>query len=737
LTTDQALTTAKRPTADERPGFIAMVRRANAPGPPERSQLFRIATLVAVLTGVFACVAEGEISSLTGVAAAGAISVGMVFSSVTIDRPKGWVKIVLAISVLVVFTDFVAQVLGAGRTGELSSVEAPLAGLFTWVQVVHAFDVPARRDLLFSVAAAGALVTVAGAQAVSGGFLVYVVIWLVASVVALGCSWRSMSGGVGPLPAGGLIGATIIILIAAVLLDAVVPAPQASQQITLPHSLTSYISLPLGGGLTQGGANPAEPAHAGRPAGVGGYVGMSGPLDTALRGSLGDEIVMRVRATTPGYFLGLTYTNWSGQDWTNSKACPTDVVRTGSPFELPTAPYASPGASQAQYVGPQNIQTFYVEQPLPNVLFGTSSPDQIYFPAHDLVLSCDSIRSTIAMTPGTVYTVISEDSELTPAQLRSVPASATTAITVQQQFAQDLELPSPDPYAKVRALTVSIIARAHATTLVGEVQALENWIGAHTQYTTDPPPLPTGEDAVNEFLFHTRLGFCEQISTALAVMLRSIGVPTREATGYIPGSFDPLSDLYDIQAKDAHAWVQVYFPGYGWQNFDPTAYVPLAPPDPGAVLLSDIGHDIAGLPWLPIGSCAALAAVVMGRRFAIRRRRLLPTTWAGRLALRLERAGRRGGLPRGLSETLPEYAIRLHGAAPDLEGLDGVVRLVLESAYAGRDVSPQEQLNAERIVKSLRRAIGRASKSVAAANRRSAKQRLGLLDRGPALDQRA
>ena len=196
------------------------------------------------------------------------------------------------------------------------------------------------------------------------------------------------------------------------------------------------------------------------------------------------------------------------------------------------------------------------------------------------------------------------------------------------------------------------------------MQALETWMGAHTQYSTNIPPLLPGQDAVNEFLFGNRTGYCEQISTALAVMLRSIGVPAREATGYVPGPFDPLSDLYEIQAKDAHAWVQVYFPGHGWQSFDPTTYVPLAPADPGTVLLSDLWHLIAGLPWVPIGIVAGAVAAALGRRFEIRRRLARPKTWAGRLALRLERAGARAGIPRRSAETLAEYAERLRTAAP-------------------------------------------------------------------------
>ena len=205
--------------------------------------------------------------------------------------------------------------------------------------------------------------------------------------------------------------------------------------------------------------------------------------------------------------------------------------------------------------------------------------------------------------------------------------------------------------------TSSVAARAKTT--YQAITALEAWMSRHLRYSTDIPPLLPGQDAVNQFLFDTRVGYCEQISTALAVMLRTLGVPTREAIGYVPGPFDPLSDLYEIQAKDAHAWVQVWFPGVGWQNFDPTAQVPLAAPDPGAVMLSDIGHALGRLPWVLVGSLVgALGACALAFVALVRWRRR-PRQWPDRLAAQLERRGAAAGLKRWPAETLGEYAVRL------------------------------------------------------------------------------
>jgi hypothetical protein len=77
-------------------------------------------------------------------------------------------------------------------------------------------------------------------------------------------------------------------------------------------------------------------------------------------------------------------------------------------------------------------------------------------------------------------------------------------------------------------------------------------------------------DAVEFFLFEQRRGYCEQFASSLAVMARSLGIPARVATGYAPGEYNPFTGLHEVRASDAHAWVEVYFPGHGWSAFDPT-----------------------------------------------------------------------------------------------------------------------------------------------------------------------
>ena len=77
-------------------------------------------------------------------------------------------------------------------------------------------------------------------------------------------------------------------------------------------------------------------------------------------------------------------------------------------------------------------------------------------------------------------------------------------------------------------------------------------------------------DAVDQFLFVDQRGVCEHFVSAMVVMLRSLGVPARLASGFGSGQFNAFTNYYEVRANDAHAWVEVYFPQYGWIPFDPT-----------------------------------------------------------------------------------------------------------------------------------------------------------------------
>jgi protein-glutamine gamma-glutamyltransferase len=675
--------------------LLDTIKRANRPGPPEHSTGLRIACAGAVVTGIVACRAEGELSWSVAAISTVLVTVGMYVSFRTRSRPIGWFKPLLALAAVAAFVWFFRQLTGQ-ELYDVSTVEDPLALLFVWIQVAHAFDVPARRDLAFSLAGSASLMAVAAAQAVSLGFGLYALAWIAFGLWGLVCMWGSASEG-GRIRARGLVATVVSVSVLGAAVLTVLPAPHVAGRIDFPANAAGGVGLPGAGGLTGDAGKASEPAKAGSPAGatrVGGFLGFATHLDTALRGSLGNTVVMRVRAQRPSYWIGETFNIWDGQSWKVPVKTKTTVLYSGSPFPIPTN-VDTPVVNDPP-AGQSDLQTFYMAQSSPNLIFHADDAADVWFPARNIYLSGnDTIVSPIALGPGAIYTVRSDTVTPSPVELRADGGSPLSP-SETNALASDLKL--PHPYPRVKALAEKITAGK--TTTYAKIEALIAWIGSHTHYSTDIPPLPPGADTVDEFLFGNRTGFCEQISTAMAVMLRSIGVPAREAVGYVPGSYNPLTDLYEVQGKDAHAWVQVWFDHYGWQSFDPTAVVPLANPSPGATLIHDIAGALRRLPLIPLAVVLGLAALTA---LVLTWRRRRPATWAIAVSRRMERAGARAGRRRRPGETISEYASALDDVSGDASGTWKALAWVIEeSAYGDHEASAEDRRRADHLSRTLR-----------------------------------
>jgi hypothetical protein len=673
--------------------------QANRPGAPEHSVPFRVASTATVVIAIGACWSQGELGAAFSVFAIVATVIGNVLSYRQRARPWGVVKPILAVCAVGGFVWFIARVSHTATPGDISTVEAPLAVLFAWVLCTHAFDVPARRDVAYSLAGSAALMAVAAAQSVDLSLGVYVLAWVVAGVWGLVTMWQSMSATRGvPWVTLGIAG--VAVLGVAALILAVLPAPTVSASLIFPSSAANSGPVDTPSNLTDG--SPSLPAHAASPSGrtgVGGYLGFAKSLDTGVRASLGNETVLRVRAARPSFWVGQTYDTWNGESWTTAPTSGKGVTKleTGSPFQIPL----SNDQQAPDSTGTTDIQTFYLAQSGPNLVFHADNAERVYLQSRSLFLTGDgTIVSGASMGAGTVYTVVSNDITGTAQQLRDSTATAAAgpsgfpiglARLPASQESRYLQL--PHAYPRVEALAKRITAGIGSPAgtdpmTYDKVQAIELWMSDHVTYTTDIPPLPRGADAVDSFLFGSRRGYCEQISTATVVMLRTLGIAARETVGYVPGSYNPITDLYDVQAKDAHSWVQVWFPGYGWQNFDPTADVPLANPSPGSVLAHSTGRVLGHLPWIPIG---IVAAVTVGAVVYRRRRLRRPPTWAHQIAADLEQGGLRLGRRRGTSETLTAYAERLALSDPDQGGALVWTSLLVERAtYGGVEPSAEE-----------------------------------------------
>jgi hypothetical protein len=133
-----------------------------------------------------------------------------------------------------------------------------------------------------------------------------------------------------------------------------------------------------------------------------------------------------------------------------------------------------------------------------------------------------------------------------------------------------LELP-PALSERIRQLAIDLTAGQ--PTPYDQAKAIESYL-RQFPYSLDVPTPPVGQEVTEYFLFELKRGYCDYYATSMVVLARAAGIPARFAMGYASGTYDTNQAEYVIRGADAHSWPEVYFPGYGWVNFEPTASLP-------------------------------------------------------------------------------------------------------------------------------------------------------------------
>jgi transglutaminase-like putative cysteine protease len=198
-------------------------------------------------------------------------------------------------------------------------------------------------------------------------------------------------------------------------------------------------------------------------------------------------------------------------------------------------------------------------------------PGQVEYAENpDDTLDISTFRAVPALQPGQGYNVLASVSNATIAQLREAGEEYPQWVTERYLQLNDSVTP------RTRRLAENITAGRE--TPYDKVVAITQFLRENITYVDTLPEVPPrDQEIIDWFLFDLQQGFCNYYSTAEIVMLRSLGIPARWAVGYARGerqtdSVDPNS--YVVRRRDAHAWPEVYFPGIGWVEFEPTASQP-------------------------------------------------------------------------------------------------------------------------------------------------------------------
>jgi transglutaminase-like putative cysteine protease len=291
--------------------------------------------------------------------------------------------------------------------------------------------------------------------------------------------------------------------------------------------------------------------------------------------------------------------------------------------------------------------------------------------------------------------------------LSSPPARVSAPDSAPPPLESYLRLPEELP-PRVRDLAVAVAGEGPPQ---AQALALESYL-RELPYTYEVRPLPGGDDAVDQFLFQMRHGYCTYYASAMAVLARSLGIPARIATGYAGGSFDAATNTYTLYERDAHAWPELYVDGR-WVAYEPTPIRELpqrasntqaAPPPDMALPEATPPRPLARAWPLALG-LGALA--VVGAGLWLWRRRRLPLLL--RAQQHLEAYGLRRGVAWPPGATLQEYGALLSaegGAAASSVG--AVIGLLSRARYRRQQLSDDEQRQlreaSERLVAASRRA---------------------------------
>jgi transglutaminase-like putative cysteine protease len=171
-----------------------------------------------------------------------------------------------------------------------------------------------------------------------------------------------------------------------------------------------------------------------------------------------------------------------------------------------------------------------------------------------------------ALNTSHTYRVESFIPEASVDEMRAAGRSYPSVIALRY-----LALPQNIPervYALARRLTATY------ATPYDQARAIERYLRETYPYTLEVSAPPAGVDVADYFLFDLKKGYCDYYATSMAVLARAAGIPARLVTGYASGTYDAPSAEYRVTALNAHSWVEIYVPGTGWVEFEPTAGLP-------------------------------------------------------------------------------------------------------------------------------------------------------------------
>jgi hypothetical protein len=379
-------------------------------------------------------------------------------------------------------------------------------------------------------------------------------------------------------------------------------------------------------------------------------------VETGELPSLGEEMWLTTDVPRH-YWRSITYDRYFGRGWSTSGIEMVEYEAGELATQL-EGPHLRSLRQTVRMVGPQIGGAIHVDGTLVSV-------DQDFVvswrPPGEIFAATTESRQYRA---DSVYPLVTAD------ELREAASSYPEWL-----LGRYLQLPESVPS---RVVNLALELTATQPTPYDRAIAIESYLRETFTYTLDVPTPGFDDDIADYFLFELQEGYCDYFATSMVVLARAAGLPTRMVIGYASGGYDPVEARYVVTEADAHAWPEIYFPGYGWIEFEPTGGRPaivrgsqLTPPlsRPGAPVepLVEPRQTVAaprivlGV-WLLIASIGVVGTVgLVTAMDSVRLYLHTPEGLVTRLQRRLRRQAQRLRVPLRRGDTPHQVAALLGG----------------------------------------------------------------------------
>ncbi len=543
-----------------------------------------LATFVVLFCGISAVNSTVEVASLTLLStfmlAGGLVSSFWMRQQGADQKVLVWV-VCGAIALFILFqpslTDWFRSWMLTVEPGGMSS--SGIGVLLEWATILFSFTLLTNYSLLFSIVPSMALIGLMSSENLNPEMVTYFIGFVLSTVFLMGYQAHlerspETVGVRSSAPLRPFIVLSAGVVMGAFLLGSVASAPLklvgrevfsvAAQNI--PSSPINLAPLNLGGAddqMTLSGRTP----------------------------NLGTAEVMRVQSRVPMYWRGAVYDRYGGSSWQTT--LPFPPMESGYPglsetaervFDLDPRQLLKNLQSREPLIQRVSLSRFE------GAIYAAGEPRRVQGPMDRIMASENlSVRADWGRN-NLVYTVTSWVSHASPEELRQAPPLGEEESLLYYPFSQRtanegggelaphryryIRLPDRDPFPFYKLQRLAQNVTRNALTNYDKALAIEQYLRSSPfTYTLDPPLLPPDKDAAEFFLLDTHTGYCEQFANGMAVLLRTLSIPARVVSGYAPGEYDRQRGEWVVRELDAHAWVEVYFPTYGWITFDPTAGV--------------------------------------------------------------------------------------------------------------------------------------------------------------------